>query len=398
MEKLSLNDLDLKGKRVLMRVDFNVPLDKSQKITDDTRIRAAIPSIRYVVQHGGKLILMSHLGRPKGKDPILTLKPCAERLSELLGKPVEFVSDSIGAEVESKVENLKDGEVLLLENLRFYPGEEKPEQHSDFARDLARLGDIYVNDAFGTAHRDHTSTCTIAKYFVNKAAAGFLMQKEIKFLGQIFKDPEHPFLAIIGGAKISSKIGVLKSLLKKVDALLIAGAMSFTFLKVQGVPIGNSLFEEDQIKIAEEILNEAHQRNIPLYFPKDHIVTDNIENPKEILTVDNQKGIPEGMMGVDIGPKTIEEYIHLLSQAKTVFWNGPLGVFEEEKFAFGTHAIAKAVANLSATTIVGGGDSIAALQSLKVIDKITHASTGGGASLEYIEFGHLPGIEILTDR
>lgn len=398
MNKLSLKDLDLKGKKVLMRVDFNVPLDKRGNITDDTRIVASIPSIRYVMQQGGKLILMSHLGRPKGPDPKLSLRPCAEKLSQHLQKPVKMASESIGEEVEAMVADLKGGEVLLLENVRFHEGEEHPEKDPDYARKLSRWGDIYANDAFGTAHRDHASTCTLAKFFLNKSVAGFLLEKEIQFLGQAFQKPQHPFYAIIGGSKISSKIGVLKSLLAKADALLIGGAMSYTFYKAKGLEVGNSLYEKDYLETARTILREAEQKNIPVHLPLDNLVADNIENPTRMEVVESSKGIPAGMQGADIGPQTIEHYAKILQDAKMVFWNGPLGVFEREEFAHGTNAIAQVVADLQATTIVGGGDSIAALQKKGLINKISHASTGGGASLEYIEFGKLPGIEALSNK
>jgi phosphoglycerate kinase len=397
VQKLSLSDLPLEGKKILMRVDFNVPIDKNGKITDDTRIQAALPSIRYVLNHGGALILMSHLGRPKGKpSPEFSLAPCAKRLEELLKKPVKMASDCVGTEIEQTVNNLKKGEVLLLENLRFHRGEEHPEEDTNFVKQLAKLGDFYVNDAFGTAHRAHSSTALITQFFPHRSAAGFLLEKEIEFLGKTLLNPDRPFYAIIGGAKISSKIGVLTSLLDKVNALFIGGGMAYTFYKAKGIPIGNSIYEDDLLDIAKEIIHLSQQRGVKLYLPLDHVIADSLKENASVQVVDADKGIPDGFQGVDIGPKTIEEFSHKLQKAATVLWNGPLGVFEIPKFAKGTNVIAKVIAQLPATTIVGGGDSIAALQAAGVSDKITHISTGGGATLEYIEFGTLPGIDALV--
>lgn len=397
VQKLSITDLPIKGKKVLMRVDFNVPLDKSQKITDDTRIIASLPSIKYILEQGAALILMSHLGRPKDKRvPELSLAPCAKKLSELLGKPVLKAPDCIGPDVDKMVKDLKPGEILLLENLRFHRGEEHPDEDPSFVEKLSKLGDFYINDAFGTAHRAHASTAIIAKYFPKKAAAGFLLESEIRFLGSTLLDPKRPFCAIIGGAKISTKIGVIESLLKKADKLLIGGGMAYTFLKAQGIPIGESIHEDAFLEKAKQIL-EGNQKS-KLILPKDIVVADKVEAGAKTQVVQSQKGIPSGFEGVDIGPETIQEFISAMNGAATILWNGPLGVFEIKEFAKGTNAIAHALAGLSATTIVGGGDSIAALQQAGLANQITHLSTGGGASLEYIEFGTLPGIEVLDNK
>lgn len=396
-KKLSLKDLEVKDKKVLMRVDFNVPLDKKGHILDDTRIKAAIPSIEYVLKQGGSLILMSHLGRPKGVvNPELSLKPCAQRLSEILKIPVQMASDCIGQEVQNQADYLKPGQILLLENLRFHEGEEHPEKDPNFAKQLADLGDVYVNDAFGTAHRAHASTAIVAQYFKKCAAAGFLMEKEIAFLEQIITNPDRPFYAIVGGAKISSKIGTLKALLNKVDALFIGGGMAYTFFKVLGIPIGNSLYEEAFIEEAKQILISSEQQGKKIYLPFDNVIAKSIQENSAGQVVLTHDGIPDGFMGVDIGPKTIEKYSEVLINGKTIFWNGPMGVFENKNFASGTNAIAHLLAAVHGTTIVGGGESVAAVEAAGVADKISHISTGGGATLEYIEFGTLPGIEALT--
>lgn len=392
-QRLSISDLSVKDQKVLMRVDFNVPLEKSAIIKDDTRIRESLPSIRYVLDKGGSVILMSHLGRPKGKpDAAYSLEPCAKRLSELLGKPVDFAKDL--EEAKHKASSLKPGDVLLLENLRFNPAEEKPELDPEFAKTLASLGTLYVDDAFGTAHRAHASTAEVPTYFPGKAASGFLLEKEIKFLGGLLRHPKKPFIAIIGGAKISTKIGVLKALLKKVDALLIGGGMAYTFMKAEGKMVGNSLVEKGLEKEALDIIREAKMLGIPLILPVDNIATDSLEDPKEVKVVAG--GIPDGFSGVDIGPKTIALFKEEIAKAKTVFWNGPLGVFENPLFNKGTKEIALALAKESITSIIGGGDSVAAVNDMEVAEQITHISTGGGAALEYIEFGTLPGIEALT--
>lgn len=396
--KLFIKDLDLRNKRVLMRVDFNVPLDKKGQITDDTRIKASLPSIEYALNQGAILILMSHLGRPKEKkEPSLSLATCAKRLSQLLNRPVEMAADCVGHEVEKQVQRLQSGQILLLENLRFHKGEEHPEQDPDFAKQLAKLGDVYVNDAFGTAHREHASTYVVPKLFPEHAAAGFLLQTEAEFLEKMLLHPQKPFCAIIGGAKISSKIGILKALLNKVDTLLIGGAMAYTFMKAQGYSIGESLYEPEFLNEAKSILDYTSKIPTKLILPVDHIIAEHFEETAVTHAVSNKQGIPVGFKGVDIGPKTIQEFFMILNKAATIFWNGPMGVFEVAKFSTGTTAIAEILANSSATTIVGGGDSIAALQNTGVMHKITHISTGGGASLEFIELGTLPGIEALSN-
>lgn len=399
VNKLSLPDLSIKGKRVLMRVDFNVPLDSSGKITDDTRIVASLPSIQHVLEQGGSLVLMSHLGRPKGKpQKEFSLKPCATRLAQLLGHPVTLAPDCVGPQVESLCKALKPGEVILLENLRFYKAEEDPVFDPEFAKKLSNLGDLYVNEAFGTAHRAHSSTATITRFFPDRSAAGLLLLKEMKFLGDHLDDPDRPFYAIVGGNKVSTKLGVLKSLLQKADGLFLGGAMAFTFLKAQGLDIGNSLCEDSLIPMAKEVLAEGRRLGVTIWLPSDAVVVPEID---ETLPADQvvsiQKGIPAGLMGVDIGPQTVQTYAQELKKARTIFWNGPMGVFEIAQFAKGTEAIAHLLAELPATTIVGGGDSLAAVQRLALGQKMTHLSTGGGATLEYIEFGSLPGISALTD-
>lgn len=398
-QKLSIKDLKINGKKVLMRVDFNVPLDKDGKITDDTRIKAALPSIKHVLDYGGALILMSHLGRPKGKaSSEFSLAPCAKRLSELLDRPVLMAPDCVGDSVTKMAQNLQTGQILMLENLRFHPEEENPEKDHTFAKQLAHLADLYVNDAFGTAHRRHSSTVLVAEEFIGKSAAGFLMNSEIKFLGELLTHPERPFCAIIGGAKISSKIGVLKALVQKVDVLLIGGGMAYTFLKAQGVSIGNSIHEDEYLDLAKEILEECRKKNVTLQLPVDLVVADKIDEKASVQIVSVDQGIPDGFEGVDIGPKSIDVFGKLLRSAKTIFWNGPVGIFEIPIFAKGTQAIAELIATLPAKKIVGGGDSVAAVQQLDLAEKMTHISTGGGASLEYIEFGTLPGVEALSEK
>ncbi len=399
MSKLTIQDLDLNNKKVLMRVDFNVPLNQDCTIADDTRIKASLKSIKYILDHNGSLILMSHLGRPKGKkESKLSLKPCAKRLSELLGQEVKMAPDSIGKDVEKMAKKLKTKEIMLLENLRYYEAEEKPEKDPSFAEKLSNLADIYINDAFGTAHRKHSSTYTITKYFPNKAAAGFLLEKEINFLGNNIKNPKRPFFAIIGGAKISTKIGVLLNLADKVDALFIGGAMAYTFLKSKGIDVGNSLIELDRLKDAKKVMEKCKKRNIELYLPTDIVIADDFKNNANKKIISSSENIPQNFEGMDIGPDTIKKWSELLKQAKTILWNGPLGVFELETFAVGTNSIAKAIADTSAISIIGGGDSISAINKLGIADKFSHISTGGGASLEYIEFGTLPGIEALSDK
>lgn len=393
---MNLMDLPVSGKKVLVRVDFNVPMDDTGNILDDTRIQASLPTIQYLLSQGASVILMSHLGRPKGKkEPKLSLAPCAERLGQLLGQQVEMAPDCIGKKVEKLAEKLKPGQILLLENLRYYPGEENPDSDPSFATDLAKLGDFFVNDAFATAHRAHSSTTTIAEHFVGKSAPGLLMQKELDFLGSQFIEPKRPFYAIIGGAKVSSKLGVLKSLLEKVDALFIGGAMAYTFLKTQGKEVGDSLVEDELLQTAKEFLELAEKKKIPVFLPKDFIVADAFSNDATKKIVLSDAGIPLGFQGLDIGPITRTEWANTFSNAQMIFWNGPLGVFELSQFAEGTHCIATAVADLDAITIVGGGDSIAAINQLKIAEQFTHISTGGGACLEYIQYGSLPGIDSL---
>ncbi|HEY4832432.1 MAG TPA: phosphoglycerate kinase, partial [Waddliaceae bacterium] len=380
--------------KVLMRVDFNVPLDSNCTVTDSTRIKASLPSIRYVLDRGGALILMSHLGRPLGrKQAEFSLAPIAKVLSTYLDKTVEMAPDCIGECVKEKVDALKPGNVLLLENLRFHRAEEHPEEDPAFAKELASFGDFYVNDAFGTAHRKHSSTYTIAHYFPGKAAAGYLLAKEIYFLSNALTNPERPFYAILGGAKISTKIGVVKSLLKKVDRLLIGGGMAYTFLKSKNIEIGDSLIEEECVPMAAEILKEYGEK---IVLPIDTLAaTERKDNASaQLFKID--AGIPKGYQGLDIGPHTVQLFNHMLKDGKTILWNGPLGVYEIERFAQGTIAVAQCIAHLDAVTIVGGGDLVAAIAQAGGSDKITHISTGGGATLEFIELGTLPGIEALS--
>ena len=390
MAKKSIRDVDVKGKRVLVRVDFNVPLDKQGEITDDTRIVAALPTIRYLIDNGASVILMSHLGRPDGKVvDRLRLDPVAKRLSELLGKRVAKTDDCVGPAVKEAVSRLGPGDVLLLENLRFHPEEEANDP--TFARQLAELGDIYVNDAFGTAHRAHASTAGVAGFL--RAVAGFLMEKEIGVMGKALEDPERPFIALIGGAKVSTKIGVLENLLGKVDQLLIGGAMANTFLRAQGYATGRSLVEEDKIPLAENLLKQGGAK---LLLPVDVVVADKLE-AEATTTVVPVSAIPNDKMVVDIGPATVATYGEIIGRAKTVVWNGPMGIFEVPRFAAGTRAMAEAIADSKAVSIVGGGDSVAALEQMGLTDKITHVSTGGGASLEFLEGRPLPGVEVLED-
>jgi phosphoglycerate kinase len=394
MAKLSIRDLDLKGTRVFMRVDFNVPLSEG-KVSDDTRIRASLPTIEHARKNGARLVLSSHLGRPKGKrKPEMSLRPAAERLGELLQAPVDFADDCIGPEAEAKSQALAEGGVLLLENLRFHPEEEKNDE--GFSQALARHGEVYVNDAFGSAHRAHASTVGVTR-FLGKAAAGLLMEKELTYLGRAVIDPEHPYVAILGGAKVSDKIEVIENLLKLVDVLVIGGGMAYTFLRAQGVAVGKSLVEEDKIELAKQLLAEAEKRKVEVLLPRDHKVAEKID-PAAQPQVVGLKEIPDNLMALDIGPKSIEAFSAAIARAKTIVWNGPMGVFECPPFAEGTMAVARAVADSGATSIVGGGDSIAAIEQAGVTDRITHVSTGGGASLEFLGGRKLPGVEALTDK
>ncbi|AOQ22767.1 phosphoglycerate kinase [Neomoorella thermoacetica] len=393
MAKLTLKDLELNNKRVLVRVDFNVPLEAG-RVTDNTRIRAALPTIEYLLDHGARVILMSHLGRPKGKvKEELRLDPVARELESLLGRPVHKVNDCVGPEVEAAAAALKPGEVLLLENLRFHPEEEKNDP--GFARQLASLADVYVNDAFGAAHRAHASTEGVAHYL--PAAAGFLLQKEIETLGKALADPERPFVAIIGGAKVSDKISVIRNLLTKVDTLIIGGGMANTFLKAQGYAMGKSLVEEDQVPLAQELIQLAAQKGVKMLLPRDLVVAQEFkaDAPHQVVAVN---AVPDGWMALDIGPETARAYAGALEGARTVVWNGPMGVFEMEAFAHGTEAVARAVAAVDGMTIVGGGDSVAAVEKMGVAGKIGHISTGGGASLEFLEGKALPGVVALTEK
>ena len=393
MAKKTVADVDVKGKRVLMRVDFNVPLEGS-RITDDRRIVQALPTIKNVLDRGGRLILMSHLGRPKGgPEPKYSLKPAADRLGELLHKPVKFANESIGPEIEKQARDLKDGEVLLLENVRFHKEEEKNDPN--FAQQLAKLGDVYINDAFGTAHREHASTFGVPQALQGKPRAiGFLIQKELKYLGDSVTKPARPFVAILGGAKVSDKISVIEQLLGKADTLLIGGAMAYTFFLAQGKEVGKSLVERDKVDLAKSLLAKAGGK---IKLPVDTVVSDKMTD--DAVTKIVQGNIPADMEGFDIGPKTREMYKAEIAKAKTIVWNGPMGVFEKKPFAEGTRAVAQAVADATAKngaiSVIGGGDSAAAVEQMGLADKVSHVSTGGGASLEFLENGHFSTLDIL---
>jgi len=393
MDKLTIKDIDLKNKTVLVRADFNVPQDDNLNITDDTRIKATLPTIKYILDHNvKKLVLMSHLGRPSGEVVAkYSLKPVAQRLTELLNEPVKFLNDCVGENIKQEISSSKE-RVVLLENLRFHAEEEKND--AGFAKQLASLADVFVNDAFGSAHRAHASTEGITHYL--KSAAGFLLEKEIQYLGNVIENPPKPFMVILGGAKVSDKIGVIENLLSKCNVILIGGGMAYTFLKSQGKPIGNSKLEKDKIDLAKSILDKAGAAKVEIILPIDNLVVDNIDEKAKTEIVG--ENIPEGKIAVDIGPRTVALFKDKLKSAKTIVWNGPLGIFEMEPFSKGTQEIAKFIGSLNATSIIGGGDTAAAVAKFKLEDKMTHISTGGGASLEFLEGKTLPGIAALTDK
>lgn len=397
MNKKSIDQVDLKGKRVLVRVDFNVPLDENLNITDDIRITSSLPTIKKIVNDGGKAILMSHLGRPKGgPNPKYSLKPTAVRLSELLGKEVKLAPDCIGEEAKAMVNQMKDGDVLILENVRFHAEEEK--NNPDFAKQLAELGDVYVNDAFGSAHRAHASTEGVTKY-LSTSVSGYLMQKELDYLGKALTEPVRPYCAVLGGAKISGKIDVIQNLFGKVDTLIIGGGMAYTFYKAMGYEIGKSLLEEEKVELAKEILEKGKSSGINFLLPVDVVVAPEFANdsPSEVVSIQN---IPADKMGLDIGPETVKLFKNEILKSKTIVWNGPMGVFEFDNFAKGTNAIAEALVEATkkgATTVIGGGDSAAAIKKAGLDEQVSHVSTGGGASLEFLEGKVLPGVEALNN-
>lgn len=395
MNKKTVKDIDVNGKKVLVRCDFNVPIDsETGKITDNRRIRAALPTIQYLLDNNAKVILCSHLGRPKGEFNLkYSLKPVAEELSKLLNKDVKLAKDVIGENAKELTDNMKEGDIVLLENVRFHKEEEQNDP--EYSKALASMAEIYVNDAFGTAHRAHSSTTGVADYL--PAVSGFLIEKELEFLGGALENPAHPFVAILGGAKVSDKIGVIENLLDKVDTLIIGGGMAYTFYKAQGHHIGTSICEEDKLDLAKSILEKAQEKGVKLLLPVDNHVSSEYSNNGEEKMV-NSTEIPDGFMGLDIGPKTIEKFEEAVKDAKTVVWNGPLGVCEFDKFATGTKAVATMLSKIDAITIIGGGDSAAAIEKLGLADKMTHISTGGGASLEFLEGKTLPGIACLQDK
>ena len=388
----TVRDVDLNGKRVLVRVDYNVPL-KEGRVSDATRIEASLPTLKHIIDHGGALVLMSHLGRPKGKpNPEMSLKPVADKLSDMIGRPVDFAGDCVGDEVVNRSKELESGQILMVENVRFHA--EETDNDADFAAQLARLGDVYVNDAFGSAHRAHASTEGVAHHL--PAAAGFLIEKEVKFFQPLLENPEQPFVAIIGGAKVSTKIGVLETLLPKCTTLIVGGGMSYTFLKAQGHEIGDSLFEDEYLQTAKDLLAQAEKAGVEVILPVDHVVADEFgedATPEQVDSVD----VPAGKVAMDVGPKTIERCRKAIEDARSLVWNGPMGVFEFKAFASGTLSIGKFVANCAGTTVVGGGDSVAAVNTFGLADKIDHVSTGGGASLEFLEGKTLPGIAALQE-
>jgi phosphoglycerate kinase len=394
MAKMTIRDIDLSGKKVLMRVDFNVPLDDDRNITDDTRIRAVLPTIEYALEQGASLILMSHLGRPKGEaKPELSLAPASARLGDLLDRPVRQLDDCIGPDVEATVAAMSPGDIVVLQNLRFHPEEKKNDP--GFAKQLAALGDVYVNDAFGTAHRAHASTKGVTAH-LQPAAAGFLLEKEIAYFTAALEKPEHPFVAVMGGAKVSDKIGVIENLLDKIDCLIIGGGMTYTFLKAMGVSVGKSKLEEDKIDTARHILDVAKEKNVEMLLPTDHVLADDFCETANTQVVEGD--IPDGWMALDIGPDSAKAFVAKLKDAKLVVWNGPMGVFEMAPFADGTRAVAEALAESDATSIIGGGDSVAAVQQAGLSGRMSHISTGGGASLEFLEGKTLPGVAALTDK
>ncbi|AFV10909.1 phosphoglycerate kinase Pgk [Thermacetogenium phaeum DSM 12270] len=393
MKLRTIREIDVGEKRVLVRVDFNVPLDDQGNVTDDTRIKAALPTVRYLLDRRARVILMSHLGRPKGKVVEgLRMTGVAKRLGELLGQEVKRVDDCVGPEVEKAVQGLRPGGVLLLENLRFHPEEEKNDP--EFARKLASLADIYVNDAFGTAHRAHASTAGVASFL--PAFAGFLMEKEVKALGSILTDPAHPFVAVLGGAKVTDKIGVLNNLVEKVDTILFGGGMANTFLLAQGRDVGDSLVDREHLDFAREFMQKARQRGVRVELPEDLAIAPADGNGS--LRVVDSDAVPSGWRALDIGPRTAERYAGVIQRAKTAFWNGPMGVFEKDEFARGSKAVARALAESDVVSVVGGGDSLAVLEKFGLADKVTHASTGGGASLEFLEGRELPGVAVLAEK
>ena len=397
MAKLTLNDVEIKGKKVLMRVDFNVPIENG-KITDDNRIVQALPSIKHVIENGGLLILTSHLGRPAGEfDPEFSLKPAADHLATLIDADVHFAEDCIGEQAESVISKADFGDVVVLENVRFHPEEKKNDE--DFSKKLAAHGDLFVNDAFGSSHRAHASVAGVTRY-LQPAVSGYLLEKEIKYLEESINDPERPFVAILGGAKVSDKIGVIENLLSKVDTIIVGGGMTYTFYKAKGWPIGNSLVEEDKVELAKELLEKAEKAGVKFMLPMDSVVAKEFKNDAEHKVVD-EDGIEDGWMALDIGPQSALAFGNVIKGAKTVVWNGPMGVFEMENFADGTFAVAEALADATkfgATTIIGGGDSAAAIKAAGLMDKVSHVSTGGGASLEYLEGKELPGVASLTEK
>jgi len=394
MNKKSIKDIDIKGKRVIMRVDFNVPLDSDLNITDDSRIQKSLETIKYIVSNQGKLILMSHLGRPKGEvNPKLSLKPVAKRLSELLGKPVKALGDCIGDEVISEISKIQEGDVILLENLRFHKAETKNDP--EFAKELASLGEVFVNDAFGTCHRAHASTEGITHYL--ESAAGFLVQKEIEYFEQVLTSPKKPLIFILGGAKVSDKIPVIENMMRKADAILIGGAMAYTFMKAKSISIGSSRLEEEMLDTAKKILKLAAESGVKIILPTDHVVTESVENPSGAKTTDSET-IEEGWMGVDIGPKTIKLFSDKIKDAGTIIWNGPVGIFEIDEFSKGSESLAQTIGDSGAISVIGGGDTAACVAKFSLSDKMSHISTGGGASLEYLEGKVLPGIAALSDK